>query len=412
MPDVLLQLIGEPLPETPGGSRVVSRLEALRAGVVERDIARGLDDISERACLVLALRQLTKSGRVRWVVPGQATLVPTSREFELPARSPPVEELTPSRFAYVRRAEDGSLRLENPQALCRFELHDARLAGLCLTDASALSPALAGLLGRAGFLVPRGTVEAARWEFHDRLFHVRTRRGRHDAPMGATWRFGPEADAGPAVAPRPPGHPLALQNPPYEQLPDDPPFQSVVEARRSVREPGSTISLEALGELLWRTLRVRSVRAGDRDDVSSRPFPSAGARYPLEAYAAVGRCAGLAPGLYHYDAGGHALTRTRDSDPTLATLLEAGRVGTAPPQVLLVLAARFDRVAVKYESLAYALLLKEVGIVLQTLSLAAQAMGLGTCIVGNGDSDLFARAAGAAPETLVSVGELAVGAGA
>jgi SagB-type dehydrogenase family enzyme len=77
--------------------------------------------------------------------------------------------------------------------------------------------------------------------------------------------------------------------------------------------------------------------------------------------------------------------------------------------VLLILAARFPRVAWKYESIAYALTLKHVGVVFQTMYLAATAMGLGPCAVGCGDSDRFARAAGTDYCAETSVGEFLLG---
>ena len=79
------------------------------------------------------------------------------------------------------------------------------------------------------------------------------------------------------------------------------------------------------------------------------------------------------------------------------------------PQVLLVLAARLPRVAWKYTGLAYALVLKHVGVVFQTMYLAATAMGLAPCAVGLGDSDLFAQAADADYYAETSVGEFLLG---
>jgi SagB-type dehydrogenase family enzyme len=78
-------------------------------------------------------------------------------------------------------------------------------------------------------------------------------------------------------------------------------------------------------------------------------------------------------------------------------------------QVLLILTARFPRLAWKYQSIAYALTLKHVGVVYQTMYLAATAMGLAPCAVGGGDADLFARAAGTDYYLETSVGEFLLG---
>jgi len=64
----------------------------------------------------------------------------------------------------------------------------------------------------------------------------------------------------------------------------------------------------------------------------------------------------------------------------------AGRSATAP-------AARFPWLAWKYESIAYALTLKHVGMDFQTMYLAATAMGLAPCAVARGDADRFGRRA-------------------
>jgi SagB-type dehydrogenase family enzyme len=78
-------------------------------------------------------------------------------------------------------------------------------------------------------------------------------------------------------------------------------------------------------------------------------------------------------------------------------------------QILLILVARLPRIAWKYTGLAYALVLKDVGVVFQTMYLAATAMGLAPCAIGGGDSDLFARAAGTNYYSETSVGEFLLG---
>ena len=94
-------------------------------------------------------------------------------------------------------------------------------------------------------------------------------------------------------------------------------------------------------------------------------------------------------------------------------MLRDAAESTATPedtlQVLLILAARFPRVAWKYESIAYALTLKHVGVLYQTMYLAATAMGLAPCAIGGGDADLFARAAGTDYYAETSVGEFLLG---
>ena len=61
------------------------------------------------------------------------------------------------------------------------------------------------------------------------------------------------------------------------------------------------------------------------------------------------------------------------------------------PQILITIAARFGRVSWKYSSIAYSLILKDVGSLIQTFYLAATDMGLGGCAIGSTNIDLFAK---------------------
>ncbi len=77
--------------------------------------------------------------------------------------------------------------------------------------------------------------------------------------------------------------------------------------------------------------------------------------------------------------------------------------------MLITLASRFQRLSWKYESIVYATTLKNVGVLLQTMYLVATAMGLAPCALGNGNSDLFAAAAGTDYYAETSVGEFMLG---
>jgi SagB-type dehydrogenase family enzyme len=260
------------------------------------------------------------------------------------------------------------------------------------------------------------------WEFHDLLFHSRSRRGRWDAPFGATYRLAHRPPP-PALKPIDDGDWQDLFRPDIERLMrEDPPLAQVTEQRRSVRQYGAEpITAKQLGEFLFRTARVTrhwqsevSAPSGPLTmDFTARPYPSGGGLYELEVYLAVKNCAGVEPGLHYYDPQGHRLQAlcgaTRDVEGLLADAAASAGIAAQSLQVLVVLAARFSRTAWKYESIAYALTLKHVGVVFQTMYLAATAMGLAPCAVGCGDSDLFARAAGTDWCVETSVGEFLLG---
>jgi oxazoline/thiazoline dehydrogenase len=338
-----------------------------------------------------------------------------------------------SRFACCRR-DTGGLLVESPLGHARVRL----LAGPAFAGFAALAEArtperlaeqvaglgvdgarlLMALLNGAGALVAGDGEEPeladprlAQWDFHDLLFHSRSRLGRHSNPFGGTYphkgRFEPLPAAKPVT-----GRSLALPVPDLGRLQnEDRPFSAVLESRRSLREYGERpLSLAQLGELLYRAARVQ--KAVPEAGVSFRPHPAGGALHELEIYPVVSRCEGLPGGLYRYDAFGHQLESVAEPDRGVEALLRmaAATAGIdAPPQVLLVITARFQRIQWKYQSMAYALILKNVGALYQTLYLVAAAMGLAPTALGGGHSDLFATAAGLDYLAETSVGEFIVG---
>jgi SagB-type dehydrogenase family enzyme len=262
------------------------------------------------------------------------------------------------------------------------------------------------------------------WAFHDLLFHARSRLGRFDAPYGGTYHLAGRLAPPPALKPAPAGQTRQLDRPDLALLErHDPPLAWVQERRRSARDFDTQrpITDRQLGEFLFRVARVKDCRQEEvmtphgpvRMDFASRPYPTGGGLYELELYAAVNACTNLDSGLYHYDPTQHLLTQLCGRTAEVAGLLRDAAESTAIAedhlQVLLILAARFSRLAWKYESIAYALTLKHVGVVFQTMYLAATAMGLAARAVGGGDADLFAKAAGTDYHAETSVGEFLLG---
>jgi SagB-type dehydrogenase family enzyme len=255
----------------------------------------------------------------------------------------------------------------------------------------------------------------AHWEFHDLLFHTSSRFGRNRQAVGATYRLKgsapPEAHT---CAQQDSPQLLRLSEPDIEQLKSgDITLTSALERRRTLygRRP---VSLEALGEFLYRTCRVTSVVEGaDGEAFVKKVHPSGGSLHPLEIYVIATACDGLERGLYHYRSLDHALAPLRMFDEEVGQLIEdarrsAGELSYDPP-LLLVLSARFRRTAWKYQSIAYRLILMEVGTLYQTMYLVATAMNLAPCALGCGNSDLFARLIGADYYRETSVGEFILG---
>jgi SagB-type dehydrogenase family enzyme len=196
-----------------------------------------------------------------------------------------------------------------------------------------------------------------------------------------------------------------------------------VRERHSTRDfdDRQPITLAELARFLDQSARIQSkwksevdLGGGDGPVVAytSRPYPSAGSAYELELYLTVANCAGLARGFYHYDADRHALVPIAVREQELdAQLAAAGFAmdAAAVPQILITIAARFDRVAWKYSSIAYSLILKDVGVLIQTLYLTATELGLGGCAIGTNNIDRFAKMTGIEFHIEGPVGQFALG---
>jgi SagB-type dehydrogenase family enzyme len=273
----------------------------------------------------------------------------------------------------------------------------------------------AGILGSARDGAGPLADARQRWEFHDRLFHTRSRLWFGPVrPFGATMRLAGVMDPLPAqhVPSTASGPPIALAVPDLERPePGQPGFTAVAEARRSRRRPTGPLGVDALAGLLYRVARVRAVHATAVGGELDRPTPSGGGLAAISLYPLVVACEGLATGQYHYDGTAHVLRAVESapsdalarlaSDARKTTMLEAD----APLQVLLLLAARFGRLQYKYSAMSYAAVLKDVGVLYQSLYLTATALDLGGCAIGAGDVLAFERASGLDRWEEGSVGE-------
>jgi SagB-type dehydrogenase family enzyme len=334
-----------------------------------------------------------------------------------------------SRFAFCRSRDD-RLVLESPLAKHRVTLVDpvaramvAELAGPRTAAELPSQDLLAQLVG-AGFVETGADGFASdadptlrQWDFHDLLFHSRSRPGRYDDPFGGIFPYQGEIEPQPAVKPVPDGPAVELPRPSWNQVvANDSSLATVMEARTSIRQYGDEpMTLDQLGEFLYRVARVRS-RYGPGDgvpyEVAARPFPCGGGAYELELYLTVRRCAGLAEGIYYYDPVGHRLVLVNSDDTDRRAMLYVASVATAMqanPDVLITITSRFQRLSWKYRAIAYAVTLRHTGVLYQTMYLVATAMGLAPCGLGSGDSDLAARVLGLNYTRESSVGDFILG---
>lgn len=333
-----------------------------------------------------------------------------------PARAPlpPTARVRLDPLALLR-AQSGDIVLESPRSTSRVTLLDpsvaAVLAGLASPatvkdavrdtglDPDAVSTLICELHAE-GFIVEEGDAPSwPEWSFHDALFHARSRSGLHDYPYGATYRQEGVRPFLPAVKPRSEGEIVELATIDLEDAArTDPPFAQVLESRQSWRVPGErALHVDELGEFLWRSARVRGRRGTEHEEVSNRPYPGGGADYELEIYVLAHRVQGLERGLFHYDPLDHVLVTVSGWTPSAELLAQdvAGKTATGQvPDVALLITARMHRLTYKYESIPYAVALKDLGALYGTWYLTATAMGLAPCALGGGDGRVLSEALG------------------
>lgn len=348
-----------------------------------------------------------------WAGEPVLTVRPVSEHPQGPMPRPSGGPVRLSRFAILRLDGDGWL-MESPLAHVQLLLQDP---GIITTSLASSANAVTDVLIEHGFAgYGEEDFPHRMWAPHELWFHARSRAGRHDLPYGGTYWAKGTAEPPPVVRPSRGTAAVTLYRPDLAVLRrEDPTLTAVLEDRRSVREhdDAAPLTLRQLGEFLFRAARVRRTMWEDGKGLSSRPYPSGGACYELEIYPVVRNVHGLAAGLYHYDPLDHRLETVRVADQAaLMALSETARAAalmTSPPQVTFVIAARAGRVMWKYQSMAYALTLKHVGVLYQVMYSVATAMGLAACGLGGGDSDVFAKASGLGYLDETSVGEFILG---
>ncbi|MHB9149486.1 MAG: SagB/ThcOx family dehydrogenase [Thermoleophilia bacterium] len=188
---------------------------------------------------------------------------------------------------------------------------------------------------------------------------------------------------------------------PTVRLPDPdpgrqaPPLWDTILRRRSVRSfSKGGLSLDELSHLLWASAGITRVAPNHL----YRAAPSAGGLNPIETYVAIRDAQGVPAGIYHYrvaarevrdgvehldPADGHALELVREGDVSLRLAegaLQQALVAQAP--VVFVWTAVFERSRWKYRERAYRYVYLDAGHIAAHLSLAAVALGLGSCQIG------------------------------
>ncbi|MCL2705371.1 MAG: SagB/ThcOx family dehydrogenase [Spirochaetaceae bacterium] len=156
--------------------------------------------------------------------------------------------------------------------------------------------------------------------------------------------------------------------------------------RRSQRLfQNKAISADQLSQILWAAYGITKpvteyqfLRGG------FRTAPSAGALYPLEIYAIIGKVDGIEPGAYKYISEDHKIVRVIDKDvrDELSEAAMGQRIVREAP-VTIFYSAIFSRTTEKYGERGYRYVFIDLGHSAQNIYLQAEALQLGACAIGS-----------------------------
>ncbi|MEO6841696.1 MAG: SagB family peptide dehydrogenase [Bradyrhizobium sp.] len=436
------------------------RAQQLRTGLPLKSFASGRNPVDKEVDLLV--RRMAQRGLLEYRLghegPGHKKLGHQENdqvviEPQMPdywPRTPKLggaDRIVLSRFAYLRR-RGNEMILESPRAGALFRICDPKVAATItlLTTPQTINKLrrqnsfpgteLFALLldchilfkidvaGSDGLRADEGDDNLVLWDFHDLLFHTHSTEGRQANPLGGLYPYADVMPPPPATRANWPGNKIDLPKPSATAASAISPFTELMRERHSTRgfDDGNPITLAELSHFLDGAARIQfkwqsTIDQGDEGpviDYTTRPYPAAGSSYELELYLTVANCKGLARGFYHYDADRHALVaidaRPHDLEMQL-TSAEFAMDAPGAPQILITMAARFNRISWKYSSIAYSLILKDVGVLIQTLYLMATDMGLGGCAIGSNNIDLFAQMTGIEFHVEGPVGQFALGRG-
>jgi len=169
----------------------------------------------------------------------------------------------------------------------------------------------------------------------------------------------------------------------------------VLKKRRSLRDFDDKykLSLNELATLLYQsygvTYKSKIVDSEINGHIGMRNIPSGGALYPLELYVVIFN-ADIPSGLYHYNSDLNVLESLKEGDfiDNLLGIIQAEPyVNMRSSSALIITTGNIERVLIKYGDRGYRFLMQESGFVGQTISLLAESINLGSCMLGGYNDD-------------------------
>lgn len=171
------------------------------------------------------------------------------------------------------------------------------------------------------------------------------------------------------------------------------PLDNALTQRRSLRKNVhvKVPTMSELSSLLFYTAGIITLPS-DKNPLSKRTYPSAGARYPLELYLYLRKPIGeISPSTYHYQPHLHILEKLPIDidDKTIkeCVLIPANNFWLKECWGVIFISAVYQRTEIKYGAAAFRLIHLEAGHMVQNLYLASTALGVGCCALGGLSQD-------------------------
>lgn len=318
----------------------------------------------------------------------------------LTSRSRPMSERELALLRTISRDEWTKVRSLTGEGASEAEILDLARGGVLVTDSD--DPELRALRLRDD------RIRADRWNPWAAAYHFLTHWGgvdlgieSADSPQEARMMAEFVEEHG-----NPPWHFHSVRSDAAGALPGPAhagPFYELLSRRQTSRvfDDDRPITAHELATLLYWVFGFQgTTRITDGFVSLKKTSPSGGGMHPTEAYLLVRFADGIAPGLYHYDVGHHALERIRllnhAAAADAARVFTAGQGDLAGAQVLVLMTSRFARAHWKYpdHERVYAVLLMDVAHLSQTLYLMATELGLGAFVTAAINAEEIERALG------------------
>jgi SagB-type dehydrogenase family enzyme len=171
----------------------------------------------------------------------------------------------------------------------------------------------------------------------------------------------------------------------------------VLDERKSIRKYANRhLSVDDLSYVLYHSARIKEIFRSNEGTLTKRPYPSGGARYPLEIYVVNNRIKGLQRGIHHYDPLKHKLNLINKNNIFQKKfnkfILDVQHpLMNREPDALFIITAVFARTMWKYEKIGLSLILSDLGCLYQTMYLVATEKKLASCPIGKTEEEIVKK---------------------